>query len=407
MIGLLTNLHSLRKAEPEGKRLADRFPRATVSAMKKAVIYCRVSTEEQVQNLSLGSQRRQCVEYCDKNRLQVVREFVEEGESAKTADRTQLRKLLEFCRQQRDIAAVVVLRIDRWTRNTSDHVVLRMALKACGTQLHSATEPIDSSPAGKFVESMLSNVSEFDNNIRADRTKNGMKAALQSGRWTFPPPLGYVAGRDAHGHKTILPDAKAGPLVQEALCLFASGTLPIEQIRREITTRGLLTKKGKKVSAQTFNQLLRKPVYSGRIVVPRWGIDTKGNFEALVAEGVFDAIQRRLSGKSVKSRQKIHPDFPLRNFVRCGSCGRPMTASKSRGRSGYYAYYHCQSSTCKHRIKKKDLENAFQELLGRLSPKMYYLDLFRELLARVLDARQVNSRFRRDQAERKLAELKN
>src|SRR5207249_445439 len=53
----------------------------------KAVIYCRVSTKEQTQNLSLPTQRRACEQYCDRHGLEVVRVFVEEGESAKTTER--------------------------------------------------------------------------------------------------------------------------------------------------------------------------------------------------------------------------------------------------------------------------------------------------------------------------------
>jgi hypothetical protein len=41
-------------------------------------------------------------------------------------------------------------------------------------------------------------------------------------------------------------------------------------------------------------------------------------------------------------RQRNHPDFPLRGFVRCEACGRPLTGSWSKGRNGHYAYYHCQ-----------------------------------------------------------------
>ena len=68
-----------------------------------AVIYCRVSTKEQVQNLSLDTQRRRCVEYCAQNGWAVRRVFVEEGESAKTANRPQLREMVKFCGENRGL----------------------------------------------------------------------------------------------------------------------------------------------------------------------------------------------------------------------------------------------------------------------------------------------------------------
>ena len=64
----------------------------------KAVIYCRVSTKDQVLNLSLPTQRKACREYCERHGYTVAREFIEEGESAKTTARTQLQALLTYCR---------------------------------------------------------------------------------------------------------------------------------------------------------------------------------------------------------------------------------------------------------------------------------------------------------------------
>jgi DNA invertase Pin-like site-specific DNA recombinase len=66
-----------------------------------AVIYVRVSTKEQTENLSLPTQLRACEEYCRREGYEVVERFREEGESAKTADRTELQKLLNFCRTHR------------------------------------------------------------------------------------------------------------------------------------------------------------------------------------------------------------------------------------------------------------------------------------------------------------------
>lgn len=55
-----------------------------------AIIYCRVSTVEQTRNLSLSTQRSQCRRYCAEQGYRIVEEFVDAGESAKNADRTEL-----------------------------------------------------------------------------------------------------------------------------------------------------------------------------------------------------------------------------------------------------------------------------------------------------------------------------
>ena len=66
--------------------------------MVGAVIYVRVSTKEQTENLSLPTQLRACEEYCRRQGYEVLERFHEEGESAKTTDRSQLQNLLTYCR---------------------------------------------------------------------------------------------------------------------------------------------------------------------------------------------------------------------------------------------------------------------------------------------------------------------
>jgi Resolvase, N terminal domain len=58
--------------------------------MVGAVIYVRVSTKEQTENLSLPTQLRGCEEYCRRQGYEVLERFHEEGESAKSTDRSQL-----------------------------------------------------------------------------------------------------------------------------------------------------------------------------------------------------------------------------------------------------------------------------------------------------------------------------
>src|SRR5215510_7762107 len=174
---------------------------------ERVVIYTRVSTEEQPKGgTSLAGQRTACLEYCEHQGYKVAKVFVEEGESAKTANRTELKALLTYCREQKDIKAVVVHKLDRFARNAGDHAQLKALLSSMGVQLRSVTEPIDDSSTGKFIELVLSGIAELDNNIRTERSVKGMRQRLQDGRWTFPPPLGYRAGRDATGAKTIIPD---------------------------------------------------------------------------------------------------------------------------------------------------------------------------------------------------------
>src|SRR5688500_20275507 len=87
----------------------------------RAVIYCRVSTTEQTQNLSLPTQERVCREYCKREGLEIARVFVDHGESAKTIQRTEFLNLIAFCRQNKGrVQGVIVYALNRFSRNAAD-----------------------------------------------------------------------------------------------------------------------------------------------------------------------------------------------------------------------------------------------------------------------------------------------
>ena len=96
--------------------------------MVGAVIYVRVSTKEQTENLSLPTQLRACEEYCRRQGYEVLERFHEEGESAKSTDRSQLQNLLTFCRLNKGrVHFVVVFNLTRFARDKYDHFALALA----------------------------------------------------------------------------------------------------------------------------------------------------------------------------------------------------------------------------------------------------------------------------------------
>jgi DNA invertase Pin-like site-specific DNA recombinase len=199
-----------------------------------AVVYVRVSTKEQTENLSLPTQLRACEEYCRREGFEVLERFFEvlerfneQGESAKTTDRTELQNLLKYCRAQKGkVHFVVVYNLTRFAREKYDHFALRAHLKSLGISLRSATEPIDDTSTGKLMEGVLASFAQFDNDVRSERTRAGMRAALELGRWTFPAPLGYLnAPKWSSASLVQDPERAAGYALDAVSCcpLKASG----------------------------------------------------------------------------------------------------------------------------------------------------------------------------------------
>jgi DNA invertase Pin-like site-specific DNA recombinase len=358
----------------------------------RAVIYCRVSTKEQTLNLSLPTQLKACREYCRQRGYSIVREFMEEGESAKTINRTRFQELLSYCRENKgNVQAVVVYNISRFARDRYDHVVVRTQLYKLGVTLRSVSEPIDDSSVGKLMEGIVSVVAQFDNDQKSERTAAGMRAALQLGRWTFKAPLGYVNSSVADG-PSLLPDRARVELMRLAFSLVADGR-SVPDVLRQINAAGLKGAKGRPLSLQSFRATLRNPICAGRIEVPKWGISRVGDFEPLVGEAVFRRVQRRLNAKAPEPtlHTRDREDFPLRRFLSCAKCRRPISGSWSRGRSGRYAYYHCPKCSG-IRGRRHEVENLFLAHLERLRPDPGYLRLFREIVLDVWRAEQGRAR---------------
>ena len=347
--------------------------------MSKAIIYTRVSTEEQVTNRSLATQRQACEEFCDRTGLEVYRVYSDEGESAKTAQRTALQAMIEFVAREAKkvgITTVVVYRVDRFSRNQLDHQTVRAILRSKGVGLKSVTEPFDESPSGNFMETMLAAVAQFDNEVRAARTRDGMMAALSAGRWLWQPPLGYAKSLSPEA-PSLVHDPASAPLVVAAFDLLALGSMSQSEVLSRVTDMGLRTRKGKKLSPQAFGQLLRNPLYCGRVISRTMVFEGPGDFEPIVSQEVFNAVQDVLSGRRPsKSRRYESIDFPLRRIVHCGVCGYPLTGSYSTGRNrnrryGYYFCYHCGDV----RVAKDRLERHFVENLESVHAHPEVLDL--------------------------------
>ena len=363
------------------------------SGVNRAVIYCRVSSKDQVANFSLETQEKACGDYCKKHGSAVDKVFIEEGESAKTANRTEFQKMLAYCRENKGrVKWVVVYSVSRLPAAVHDHAQTRAHLASLGISLRSVTESFDESSQGKLMESIMASFAQFDNDVRAERTVAGMKAAIQAGKWTFKAPPGFLNSGGIPG-PSLVHDSERAPLVRQAFEFYATGLHTKQKVLEIVTAAGLQTQKGKPISKQTFNAMLRKPVYAGWIQVARWGERVRGDFEPLVGQEVFDTVQALLNGKrvSVTPRLRSHPDFPLRHFVKCGCCGRPLTASWQKGRSARYGYYWCPNSCPGVSVRKENLERIFVSFLERMQPKPQYMKLFNEIVLDVWKEKQAQN----------------
>jgi hypothetical protein len=92
---------------------------------------------------------------------------------------------------------------------------------------------------------------------------------------------------------------------------------------------------------------------------------------------------------------------PSINTSGCETCGKPLTASWSKGRSDYYAYYHCRGRCRAVNVAKTHLEQLFVDELARLQPTPGFMRLVKDRVLSVWRAMQGNSKQRISEIERK------
>ncbi len=159
------------------ERLSDLPPGA-----KLAISYLRVSTSAQAETdfsdegFSIPAQREANERTADRLNAVIVAEFLDRGESAKTADRPELQAMLRFLREQGGISYVIIHKVDRLARSREDDVTINLAIRKAGAQLVSSTENIDETPSGKLLHGIMATIAEFYSQNLAQEAKKGTES---------------------------------------------------------------------------------------------------------------------------------------------------------------------------------------------------------------------------------------
>ncbi len=335
--------------------------------MANAIIYTRVSTDEQAdRGYSLRHQKDVLEKYCAIKNINIIAHY-EEDHSAKTFNRPEFNKLLEYVRKHKhEVDKLLVLKWDRFSRNATDaHNMLR-DLRKLGIAVDAIEQPIDMSiPENKLMLSIFLTTPEIENDRRAMNTTSGMRRAKLEGRWVAGAPFGYRFSRDEINKPILVKNEKAS-LVKEAFELYATGVYDKEEVRKK------LVKKGMTLSRSAFWHMLHNVIYCGFIKVEADKNEAecivKALHEPIISEALFDQVQHVASGKKlVKAKpKKVTEALPMRGYLVCNCCGQNMTGSASKGNGGKYYYYHGQPG-CKERHKADVVHSSFGSWLESLS----------------------------------------
>jgi len=242
-----------------------------------AVMYLRVSTKEQAERggnsegFSIPAQREACIRKAESLGITVTDEFVDRGESARSANRPELQKMLAHL-ETTATSAVIVHKLDRLARNRADDVEINLAIKKSGAVLESCTENIDETPSGILMHGIMSSIAEFYSANLANEVKKGSMQKAKSGGTVGRAPTGYLNVRDTDERgreiRTVIVDPERGEFMTWVFGRYAKGDINVRDLLDEVTERGLTSKPGpnspsKKLALSNFCRLLRHPTTKG------------------------------------------------------------------------------------------------------------------------------------------------
>lgn len=321
-----------------------------------AILYIRVSTLDQAirgdqpEGFSIPAQREACKRKAKSLKAIVIDEYVDRGESARSADRPELQRMLSDLRNRKDIDYIIVHKVDRLARSLHDDVMIGLAIQRAGAQLVSVTEKIDETPSGRLLHGIMATIAEFySRNLAAEALKGATQKAKRGGT-PYRAPLGYInATRHINEReaRTVIVDPDRAPLITWAFKRYATGDYSIKVLANELSERGFRNRRtgtsvSKPLSRSGLATMLHNRYYAG--YVKYCGIEYRGRHKPLVSAAVFANVQAMCSShRNYVLKSRKHPHYLLGTLV-CGQCGRRMSFTQAVNRYGnVYPYFYCLS----------------------------------------------------------------
>jgi site-specific DNA recombinase len=355
--------------------------------MKTAVIYARVSTEDQAENgTSLDSQIERCKRYARENGAIVVQEY-QESMSAARWDRPMLTEARELIRSgQADM--LIAYSPDRLARDVTHLSLLFNEITKRKAELHTVTMPIEASPMGKAALQMAGVFGEMERAMITERSKRGKEQRARSGHviGSNYVPYGYQHVKDERGLGRFEIIEEEAEWVRWMFDAVLRG-LSLYAIGQKMSTLGAKTKRGGATwRKHVIADILHNPMYYGeyhwnkkRTVEPKnprkprgkrlntsW--EAKDETEhivipcpAIVDRETWDAVQLRLTENLQKHARNVKHNYLLRGMIKCTYCGR-LYGGQGGGRYPYYTcrgknpeYWRGRGEPCKNKVRNARL----------------------------------------------------
>ena len=306
--------------------------------IKKAVAYGRFSSNNQREE-SIDAQLRAIEDYCERNDIQLVDIYTDEAQSATTDNRDDFKVMIDnILKGKIRVDAVLVHKFNRFARNKYDSALYKKRLRDIGIKVISVTQPIDDSPEGRILESLIEAMDQYYSENLSLEVKKGMLENALKGKHTGG---GKLLGLSVDSEGYYYPDENAH-IVKRIFKEFAEG-VPKMKIVERLNREGYRNQYGRPFNVRTIYDILQNEKYIGNYVYQHTQTETV-RLDGIIKEpiidiGLWEVVQKKRQTKNKPKYRKRK--YFMTGKMRCAVCGFTYCGAGGK-KTGNTAYYKCQ-----------------------------------------------------------------
>ena len=327
--------------------------------MKTAVIYARYSSDNQTEQ-SIEGQLRVCEQYAKNNDIVILKTYIDRAMTGTNDNRPDFQQMIKDS-LNKEWQNIIVYKLDRFSRNKYETAKYKKILKDNGIKLISAMENIPDTPEGIILESLLEGMAEYYSAELSQKVKRGMNETRLKGNFTGG---NLIYGYKVENHKILINEEQA-KVVRFIYEQYALGVY-VKDIIKDLTDKHILNH-GKPFARNTIYNILKNEKYSG---VYRFNNQTFENmYPQIVSTEIYEKVRQK-TNQNKYGKRSVEVVYLLRNKLKCGYCGEPISAecgTTSQGKKR--RYYKClgkkrHTTNCnKQTVRKEILEDLVVKIL--------------------------------------------
>jgi site-specific DNA recombinase len=231
----------------------------SIDSTKRAILYARVSTDEQARSgYSLAQQIEALRQYAANEGYEVLEEVTDPGQSGASLERPGMDRVRDLVAAG-GVSVVLAQDRDRFAREPAYHYLLRREFEECGTRIRALNDRGDESPEGELTDGILDQLAKFERAKTAERSRRGKLAKARQGKIIakHTPNYGF---RFNEGRDNYMMDENAMPVVRRIFRMIGLEGMSIRAVKRALENEGVPVPSGKNGKHSWDTQFVRHVV---------------------------------------------------------------------------------------------------------------------------------------------------